>query len=137
MIIGKKKDISFIDILSLIKCPEKYYWKIVWIYAFYYPSNLVYLEDKINSSKGYDIKLEDLKRLIESVGQLIELILIARFFEDEEWHDTNAKKDYLKKFEKKMKGDTNADFHIDKDTNDIYLKTNKKDIWINTGDKFE
>jgi hypothetical protein len=62
MIIGKKKDISFIDILSLIKCPEKYYWKIVWIYAFYYPSNLVYLEDKINSSKGYDIKLEDLKR---------------------------------------------------------------------------
>ena len=97
----------------------------------------MYLEDKINFSKGYDIKLEDLKRLIESVGQLIELILIARFFEDEEWHDTNAKKDYLKKFEKKMKGDTNADFHIDKDTNDIYLKTNKKDIWINTGDKFE
>ena len=79
MIIGKKKDISFIDILSLIKCPEKYYWKIVWIYAFYYPSNLVYLEDKINCSKGYDIKLEDLKRLIESVGQLIELILIGRF----------------------------------------------------------
>ena len=108
MIIGKKKDISFIDILSLIKCPEKYYWKIVWIYAFYYPSNLVYLEDKINSSKGYDIKLEDLKRLIESVGQLIELILIGRFFGDEEWHDTNA------------------DFHINKDTNDIYLKTNEK-----------
>ena len=77
MIIGKKKDTSFIDILSLIKCPEKYHWKIVWIYAFYYPSDLVYLEDKINSSKGYDIKLEDLKRLIESVGQLIELILIG------------------------------------------------------------
>ena len=36
-----------------------------------------------------------------------------------------------------MKGDTNADFHINKDTNDIYLKTNKKDIWINTEDKFE
>ena len=49
MIIGKKKDISFIDILSLIKCPEKYHWKIVWIYAFYYPSNLVYLEDKRQS----------------------------------------------------------------------------------------
>ena len=84
MIIGKKKILCFIDILSLIKCPEKYYWKIVWIYAFYYPSNLVYLEDKINSSKGYDIKLEDLKRLIESVGQLIELILmvIKEFIED-------------------------------------------------------
>ena len=33
---------------------------------------------------------------------------IAHFFGDEEWHDTNA------------------DFHINKDTNDIYLKTNKK-----------
>ena len=62
---------------------------------------------------------------------------IARFFDDEEWHDTKAKKKYLKIFEKEMKGDTNADFHIDKDTNDIYLKTNKKDIWINTGHKLE
>jgi|GEM_PF-5015769 len=25
-----------------------------------------------------------------------------------------------------MKGDTNADFYINNDTNDIYLKTNKK-----------
>ena len=51
---------------------------------------------------------------------------IAHFFGDEEWHDTNAKSDYLGNFKKKMKGDTNADFHINKDTNDIYLKTNKK-----------
>ena len=36
-----------------------------------------------------------------------------------------------------MKGATNADFHINKDTNDIYLKTNEKEIWINTGDKLE
>ena len=36
-----------------------------------------------------------------------------------------------------MKGDTNADFYINNDTNDIYLKTNKKDIQINTGDKLE
>ena len=28
-----------------------------------------------------------------------------------------------------MKGDTNADFHINKDTNDIYLKTNRKKIY--------
>ena len=62
---------------------------------------------------------------------------ISRFFGDEKWHKTNAKSDYLKKFEKKMKGDTNADFHINKDTNDIYLKTNQKKIWINTGDKLE
>ena len=36
---------------------------------------------------------------------------IGRFFGDEEWHDTNA------------------DFHINKDTNDIYLKTNRKKIY--------
>ena len=36
-----------------------------------------------------------------------------------------------------MKGDTNADLYINKDTNDIYLKTNQKKIWINTGDKLE
>ena len=62
---------------------------------------------------------------------------IARFFGDEKWHKTKEKQKYLKKFEKKMKGDTNADFHINNDTNDIYLKTNEKEIWINTGDKLE
>ena len=51
---------------------------------------------------------------------------IARFFGDEKWHKTKTKKNYLKIFEKEMKGDTNADFHINKDTNDIYLKTNEK-----------
>ena len=54
---------------------------------------------------------------------------IGRFFCDEEWHDTNAKRDYLDIFQKEMKGDTNADFHINKDTNDIYLKTNRKKIY--------
>ena len=62
---------------------------------------------------------------------------ISRFFGDEKWHDTNAKRDYLKIFEKEMKGDTNADLYINKDTNDIYLKTNRKEIWIDTGDKLE
>ena len=47
------------------------------------------------------------------------------------------KKNYLGIFKKEMKGDINADFHINKDTNDIYLKTNEKEIWINTGDKLE
>ena len=62
---------------------------------------------------------------------------IERFFGDEEWHKNGAKSDYLGKFEKKMKGDTNADLYINKDTNDIYLKTNRKEIWIDTGDKLE
>ena len=62
---------------------------------------------------------------------------IARFFGDEKWHKTKEKQKYLKIFEKEMKGDTNADFHINNDTNDIYLKTNEKEIWINTGDKLE
>jgi len=50
---------------------------------------------------------------------------------------TKGREKTAKTIQKEMKGDTNADFHINKDTNDIYLKTNKKDIWINTGDKLE
>ena len=53
---------------------------------------------------------------------------IGRFFGDEKWHDTSAKRDYLKKIKKEMKGDTNADFYINNDTNDIYLRTNRKKI---------
>ena len=62
---------------------------------------------------------------------------IERFFGDEKWQKTKEKQKYLKIFEKKMKGDTNADLYINKDTNDIYLKTNRKEIWIDTGDKLE
>ena len=62
---------------------------------------------------------------------------IGCFFDDEKWHKTSAKPDYLDIFQKEMKGDTNADFYINKDTDDIYLKTNEKNIWINTGDKLE
>ena len=62
---------------------------------------------------------------------------IARSFDDEKWHKTNAKKNYLGIFKKEMKGDINADLYINKDTNDIYLKTNRKEIWIDTGDKLE
>ena len=62
---------------------------------------------------------------------------IERFFGDEEWHKNGAKSDYLGNFAKKMKGDNNADFYINNDTNDIYLKTNRKEIWIDTGDKLE
>lgn len=82
---------------------------------------------------GYiDCPLEDVYIYESQVPTKFE-----RFFGDEEWHKNGAKSDYLGKFEKKMKGDTNADLYINKDTNDIYLKTNRKEIWIDTGDKLE
>ena len=62
---------------------------------------------------------------------------IGLFFDDEKWHKTSAKRDYLSFFKKEMKGDDNADFYINNDTNDIYLRTNRKKIWINTGNKLE
>lgn len=38
------------------------------------------------------------------------------------WHGTTAKKDYLKQFSKQLKGDTNADFYIDKTTKEVFFK---------------
>ena len=52
------------------------------------------------------------------------------------WHKTNAKSSFLAKYKKQLKGDTNADFWFDKNTNDVYLKSNKSGNWIKTGLKF-
>lgn len=53
------------------------------------------------------------------------------------WHKGSAKKDFLKKFKKELRGDTNADFYFDETTKDVFLKSNKSGNWINTGLKFE
>lgn len=53
------------------------------------------------------------------------------------WHKTSAKSDFLKKFKKELKGDTNADFYIDKSTKEVFLKSNKSGNWINTGQKIQ
>jgi len=50
------------------------------------------------------------------------------------WHKGPAKKKYLARFRKQLKGDTNADFYVDKDTREVFLKTNKNGYWIKTGD---
>jgi RHS repeat-associated protein len=55
----------------------------------------------------------------------------------EDWHKGSAKKDFLKQFKKDLKGDTNADFYFDKDTRDVFLRSNKSGNWINTGQKFD
>ena len=54
-----------------------------------------------------------------------------------DWHKTSAKTKFLKQFKKELKGDTNADFYIDKTTKEVFLKSNKSNNWINTGQKFE
>ncbi len=53
-----------------------------------------------------------------------------------DWHGGMAKKKYLKKFEKELKGDTNVYFYLDKNTKQVFLKSNKSGNWINTGQKF-
>ncbi len=55
-----------------------------------------------------------------------------------DWHyDGKAKDKFLGPFYKQLKGDKNADFWLDKDTKEVFLKTNKSNRWINTGKKFE
>ena len=43
------------------------------------------------------------------------------------WHKTSAKSKFLSKFKKELKGDTNADFYIDKSTKEVFLKSNKSE----------
>ena len=53
-----------------------------------------------------------------------------------DWHKTSAKSKFLKQFKKELKGDTNADFYLDKVTKEVFLKSNKSGNLINTGLKF-
>jgi hypothetical protein len=56
--------------------------------------------------------------------------------EGKNWHKTKAKSNFLNFFKKELKGDTNADFYVDKITKEVYLKSNKSGNWIKTGQKF-
>lgn len=49
------------------------------------------------------------------------------------WHQNSTKGNFMKRFRKELKGDTNADFYIDKTTNEVLLKSNKSKNWIPTG----
>lgn len=69
------------------------------------------------------------KMSIEEIGKFLKAGI--------DWHKGSAKKDFLKMFKKELKGDTNADFYIDKSTKDVYLKSNKSGNWINTGQKLD
>ncbi len=53
------------------------------------------------------------------------------------WHEGKAKKKFLNKFKKELKGDTNADFYVDKKTKEILLKSNKNKNWVRTGEYLE
>lgn len=59
--------------------------------------------------------------------------------EGDDWHyDGKAKDDYRKGFRKQLRGDTNADFQIDKDTREVVLRGNKnKDIYVRTGQYYK
>lgn len=53
-----------------------------------------------------------------------------------DWHKGAAKGNFMKLFKKELKGDTIADFYINKNTKEVFLKSNKSGNWINTGRKF-
>ena len=59
---------------------------------------------------------------------------IGEFFGDKNWHKGNYKKSLMKDFQKELKGSTNVNFYVDKTTNQVYLKGNKSDAWVDTGE---
>lgn len=70
-----------------------------------------------------------IKMSIDEIGEFLNA--------GKNWHKTSAKSDFLGKFRKDLKGDTNADFYLDNVTNEVLLKSNKSNNWIKTGQKFE
>ncbi|MDR1544787.1 MAG: hypothetical protein LBS50_10370 [Prevotellaceae bacterium] len=57
----------------------------------------------------------------------------------EGWHEkgSTAKKKYLKTYEKELRGNTNADFYMDKNNGDIFLKSNQSNNWVKTKDNIK
>lgn len=77
--------------------------------------------------KGSKIGKNAVKMSEKAIGEFLQA--------GDNWHKTGAKTKFLNQFKKQLKGDTNADFYMDKVTNEVYLKTNKSGNWINTGKK--
>ncbi len=44
------------------------------------------------------------------------------FDEGENWHKTKAKDRFVKDFRKKLKGDKNPDFYLEKETKEVILR---------------
>ena len=53
------------------------------------------------------------------------------------WHTNGEKDRYVESFKKELRGNTNADFYIDKDNGDIFLKGNNSNNWVKTGDNIK
>ncbi|MNK04936.1 hypothetical protein D3C87_228090 [compost metagenome] len=51
----------------------------------------------------------------------------------EGWHKNGAKTKIVKKFGRDLKGSTNADFFIEKNTGEILLQGNQSKAWVQTG----
>lgn len=59
---------------------------------------------------------------------------IAQYFNDNNWHKEKYKKNILNKYRKELKGSTNADFYVDKNTHHICIRGNKSNAWVDTGE---
>lgn len=96
---------------------------------------------KAGKEAAEDAAEDGIKNVLKSVGKDSKKLSpneIGDFLgAGKDWHKGSAKKDFLKQFKKELKGDTNADFYIDKNTNEVFLKTNKSGNLINTGQKFD
>eukprot|EP01132_Coremiostelium_polycephalum_P001037 gene1037-1315_t len=81
----------------------------------------------VKQSKGGNIGRIAQKMSPDEIGDFLE--------GGNNWHKTSIKADFLKHFRKELKGNTNADFYIDRYTKEILLKGNKTGFSI-VGDNF-
>ena len=59
---------------------------------------------------------------------------IAKYFGDNNWHKGKYKERLIHHYKKELKGSTNVDLYIDKSTKEVYLRGNKSNAWVKTGD---
>ena len=77
---------------------------------------------KISYTLGVSIGKNSKKMTLSDIEKLL----------GKNWHQNGAKKRFINKFSKLLKGDTNADFYIDKATKQVLLKSNKSENWVET-----
>ena len=89
------------------------------------PSGTKKKKDKKKKKKDEGVGKDAKKMSPDDIGEFLG--------KGKDWHKTSAKSNFLNKYKKGLKGSTNADFYVDKNTGEVLLKGNKSGAWVRTG----
>ncbi len=62
---------------------------------------------------------------------------LEEFFENPNWHQTNAKRKLINEFRNELRGDTNVDLMLERSTREVFLQGNKSKVTVSTGRHLE